>query len=441
MLAIPASFAIVVACSRSETAPPSPPVTTTTINASVVDAAASKTNEPYDVLFVTIDSLRADMPWAGYPRPIAPNLTALAAKSTVYTHAYAISSFTSKSVAGMLSGRFPSELARTGVFFTRYDKSNTFMCEALAEQSIPCVAAQAHKYLEPGYAGLDQGFFEWKIVDGLTFDYNKDLYVTSQKMTPLAISLLADANGAATADGGMHPFFAWMHYMDPHDEYFTHDESPHWGDGTRARDRYDEEVFYTDLWIGKLLAWVDAQPWAKHTILVVSADHGEFFGEHGRFRHAHELYEELVHVPMIVHVPGQTEKDARVIDVPRSQIDLVPTFFDVLGAKPTPDLDGTSLKGEWLGGSPAPARDIVADLPQDEFNGRRRAFFHDGWKIIAHGADTGFELFHVSEDPRETKDLFFEDKEKAREMVRLYKDASARLHDVEPTGGIPTHDE
>ncbi|MGH7282476.1 MAG: sulfatase [Polyangiaceae bacterium] len=445
------SFAVmtaVAACGRSSsttTETTSAPATTSGTAAIDASAAAIDAKQPYNVLFITIDSLRADMPWAGYPRAIAPNLTALAAKSTVYTSAYSISSFTSKSVAGMLSGRFPSELARTGVFFTRYEKSNTFMCETLETAHVPCVAVQAHKYLEPGYAGLDQGFYAWKLVDGLTFDYNKDPYVTSQKMTPLAISLLQDpaVGGAAvtgaTDAGSSHPFFAWFHYMDPHDEYQSHEESPHWG--TRPRDLYDEEVFYTDLWIGKLLDFVNAQPWSKRTLIVVSADHGEGFGEHGRFKHAHELYEELVHVPLIVHLPDQTTASARTIDVPRSQIDLVPTFFDLLGTDPTPDLDGVSLKDEWLGGPPAPARDVITDLPRDEFNQRRRSFLHDGWKIIAHRDDEGFELFHLAEDPHELHDVYFTDKDDARRMVRLYKEASAKLADVPPTGGIPTHDE
>ncbi|MGH7328420.1 MAG: sulfatase family protein, partial [Polyangiaceae bacterium] len=227
--------------------------------------------------------------------------------------------------------------------------------------------------------------------------------------------------------------------MDPHDEYQSHEESPHWG--TRPRDLYDEEVFYTDLWIGKLLDFVNAQPWSKRTLIVVSADHGEGFGEHGRFKHAHELYEELVHVPLIVHLPDQTTASARTIDVPRSQIDLVPTFFDLLGTDPTPDLDGVSLKDEWLGGPPAPARDVITDLPRDEFNQRRRSFLHDGWKIIAHRDDEGFELFHLAEDPHELHDVYFTDKDDARRMVRLYKEASAKLADVPPTGGIPTHDE
>jgi arylsulfatase A-like enzyme len=440
--AIVALVCAALGCSRASSSPTETTSTISDASAVVVDASAtaSVAAAPYNVVFITIDSMRADMPWAGYKRDVAPNLTALAARSTVYTHAYSISSFTSKSVAGMLSGKYPSELARTGVFFTKYDSSNTFMCETLQKQAIPCVAAEAHAYLKPGYAGLDQGFHSWKIVDGLTLDYQRDPYVTSQKMTPLAISLLQDPEVTAPlADGGTHPFFAWFHYMDPHDDYQSHEESPHFG--TRARDLYDEEIFYTDLWIGKLLEFVNAQPWAKNTAIVVSADHGEFFGEHGRVKHAHELYEELIHVPLLVHLPNQNESAHRVIDVPRSQIDLVPTFFDMMNATPTPDLDGVSLKDEWLGQTPADARDILADLPQDEFDSRRRAVLHDGWKIIAHRNDEGFELFHLSEDPGEQNDVFNKDKENATRMLKLYRAASAKLKDVAPIGGVPTYDQ
>jgi choline-sulfatase len=393
---------------------------------------------PMNVLFLTVDSLRADMPWAGYPRPIAPNLTAWAAKSTVYTNAYSISSFTSKSTAGFLTGRFPSELSRTGGFFTHYKESNVFLCETLAEQSIPCLAGQAHNYLDKAYgAGIDQGFTDWRIVPGITFDFNKDPWITSQKLTPLAISMLHQEQYTGNKpDGSAHPFFAWFHYMDPHHEYFGHEESPHYGH--QRRDMYDEEVFYTDLWVKKLLDDVDQQPWAKNTVIVLSADHGEAFGEHGRYRHAYELYQELVHVPLIVHMPGQTE--GRTIDVPRSQIDLVPTFAEVLGAHPPAGVDGVSLAAEWRGGEPAPQRDIITDLPEDEFNERRRTFMHGTLKLIAKGNDQHYELYDLATDPKELHDLMGKDKDQTHEMLAMYKAASGKLADIPPVGGIPKHD-
>lgn len=133
-----------------------------------------------NVVLITIDSLRADMPWQGYPRDIAPRLTALAKRSVVYAHAYAISSFTSKSVGGLLAGDYPSALTRDGVFFTKYYPSNLMFPEILQAAGVHTAAGQAHMYLDKG-RGFEQGFDAYRVVDGITFDYNKDPYITSQK--------------------------------------------------------------------------------------------------------------------------------------------------------------------------------------------------------------------------------------------------------------------
>lgn len=380
---------------------------------------------PYNVLLLTVDSLRADMPWAGYERPIAPRLGALHAKSVSYKYAYATSSFTSKSVPGMLTGRYPSELVRTGRFFTKYLSAEQFMCTHLDAQQIPCVGGHAHMYFSPGTSGFETGFSKWKIVPGITFDYQTDPYITSQKLTPLAIEMLGEV---AAED---RPFFAWFHYMDPHDEYHSHAESPKFG--KRARDLYDEEVFYTDLWIGKLLDYVETQPWAKKTVIVVSADHGEAFGEHGMMRHAREVWEELVHVPLFFYVPGIAP---RVIETPRGQIDLAPTFVELLGAKGVPPMRGESLVGE-LAGKEAELRDVIVDLPEDNINERRRALIHGRTKLIAFGKDARFSLFDLEADPGEKDDLIRKRPELAEEMKRRYREASSAIEDVPPRGGVP----
>jgi choline-sulfatase len=399
-------------------------------DAHVPKPAAALPSPPFNVLLLTIDSLRADMPWAGYPRPIAPRLEELHRRAVDYPHAYAVSSFTSKSLGALTSGRYPSELARTGVFFTQYLKSNAMVCESLADAGVPCVAGMAHGYLAKGYAGFDQGFRDWRLVPGITFDFNTDPYVTSDKLTPLAIEMLGDP--ALTRA----PFFAWFHFMDPHDKYQSHDAGPHFG--TRPRDLYDEEVLYTDGWIGKLLDFVGAQPWAARTVIVVSADHGEAFGEHHEYRHGHELYEELVHVPLFFVVPGRSE--ARVIDVARSQIDLVPTIVELLGQAPSPSLQGRSFLSELLGAEPAPARDIVCDLPRDDWNDRRRSLLHEGLKLIAFGDDVRFELYDLRADPGEQTDLYWKRRDLADDMLRRYHEASRGIEDVAPSGGIPSHD-
>ncbi|PKN32037.1 MAG: hypothetical protein CVU63_20840, partial [Deltaproteobacteria bacterium HGW-Deltaproteobacteria-20] len=133
--------------------------------------------EPMNVIVLVIDAMRWDMPWNGYSRPIAPNLTRLAEKSVRFERGYAISSYTSKCVAGLLSGRFPSELPRTSPFFTKYDDSNEMMAEVLKQRGVRTLSAHAHMYLDKP-SGLTQGFDVWRLVSGIQFDYNKDPYVT-----------------------------------------------------------------------------------------------------------------------------------------------------------------------------------------------------------------------------------------------------------------------
>jgi arylsulfatase A-like enzyme len=265
-------------------------------------------------------------------------------------------------------------------------------------------------------------------VPDITFDYQTDPYVTSHKLTPIAIELLTKASSSEK------PFFAWFHFMDPHDEYKAHEESPHFGKG--PRDRYDEEVFYTDLWIGKLLDFIESQPWSTRTAIVVTADHGEAFGEHGIMRHAHEVWEELVRVPLFLHIPGVRP---RTIDVPRGHADLVPTFLELLGAKPIDGLRGTSLVAEARGAEAA-ARDVVVDLPEDDYNERRRALVHGKWKLIAFGDDARFSLFDLEADPGEKNDLFRKEREAAEEMRQRYRELSKTIRDVPPRGGIPKKD-
>jgi len=299
--------------------------------------------------------------------------------------------------------------------------------ESLTAQKVHTLAGHAHSYLGKGEGGFEQGFETWKIVPGISFDYNKDPFVTSQKMTPMAIEMLSDKRFESER------FFAWFHYMDPHDLYQPHDEAPKFG--KKPRDLYDQEIFYTDLWIGKLLDFVEKQPWAKQTVIVVTADHGEAFGEHKLYRHAFELYEVLVRVPMFFVIPG---REARVIDAPRSHIDLVPTLFELMGAKPNPELRGKSFLPELFGEKAEP-RDVVCDLPEDSHNERRRSLRHGDWKIIALANDFRYELYDLKNDPEEKVDLIKKEKDKAKEMIDLYKATSKTIKDEVVKGGIAKH--
>ena len=312
------------------------------------------------MLLLTIDSMRADMPWAGYPRDIAPNLAKLEGESVSYTRAYALSSYTSQSVGGFLAGDYPSTLARDGFFFGTYPKSVLLFPERLAAAGVRTVAAQAHGYFRHG-TGLDQGFHVWKIVPGLKWNATTDENETGPAHEKLAEEILSDPANV----GG--PFFAWFHFMDPHDLYKPHAATAELG--KKPRDLYDGEIRATDEVIGKLLAFVATQPWAYRTTLIVSSDHGESFGQHGVFRHGFELWEDLVRVPFFVRTPGAAPKR---IDVPRSHLDLAPTVLDLLAVHPEPAFRGRSLLPEIRGTEPAEPRDVVVDLARTSDNDRRR---------------------------------------------------------------------
>ncbi|RLB61163.1 MAG: choline-sulfatase, partial [Deltaproteobacteria bacterium] len=213
-----------------------------------------------NVVVIFIDAMRADMPWAGYPRDIAPNLTALEKRSVSYTRAYALSSYTAMSDAGFLAGRYPGELKRSGYFFSAYPEDELFFPELLQPAGVRTLAAHAHFYFEKK-AGFHQGFDDYRVVANLDADNTTDKNITSPRHVALAKTMLSDEANT----GGQ--FFAWFHFLDPHDRYMTHEGFTRWGTG--QRDRYDGEIAFTDHHVGKLLAFIDAQPWGKHTAIVV----------------------------------------------------------------------------------------------------------------------------------------------------------------------------
>jgi len=392
-------------------APPAPPA-----------AAPAKAKGPKNVVLVLIDSLRADMPWAGYPRDIAPNLNALEKTCTSYTRGYSTSSYTAKSVAAALSGKYPSQLKRSGYFFTKYPESNLFFPELLAKAGVHTLSTHGHMYMKKGHNGLDQGFSDWRIVSGLSFDAQTDNHVTSHLMTPLAIEQLE-----AMPKG--KPFFHYIHYMDPHDVYHQHKESPVYG--KKSRDKYDSEVFFTDLWLGKLLDHMKQQPWWNDTVLIVSADHGEAFGEHKMFRHAFELWEMLVRVPIFF---CGADIQARHIDTPRSSIDFAPTILELMGVSAENDFVGKSLLAELTGGNPE-ERPVLLDLPADSNNPERRALVSGKYKLVVFGSDWRFDLYDLESDPAESRDLAKSQPEKLAEMKALYQKVWAPLAKVKPYGG------
>jgi arylsulfatase A-like enzyme len=372
-----------------------------------------------NLLLITIDSLRADMPWAGYERAIAPHLTEFEKRAVSYTHAYSISSYTSMSLGGLLGGRYPGEMKRDGSFFGRY-RDNKMFPERLQAAGIRTVAAHAHGYFRKGAAGFDKGFDVYELVPNLKWNPTTDENITGPAHEKIAERLLSDP---ANVSGR---FFAWFHFLDPHDQYMRHPDIKPFGH--KARDLYDGEVTFTDRYIGQLFDFVAKQPWGENTAIIVSADHGEAFGEHGCYRHAFELWQPLIRVPLMIWAPGVT---AHRIDLNRSAIDLAPTILELMGIAPE-GLDGVSLVPEIYQNREPQPRDVIFDLPRTSNSDRRRAVIRDHYKVIAYGDDSYFQVFDLDADPTESKSLEKKDRAKFNEMVALYKQKKKDIKDIGP---------
>lgn len=377
-----------------------------------------------NVLVVSIDSLRADrMKWAGNERDVMPRLTKLAGESVLWTRFYSMSSSTAISLAGFLAGRLPGSMKRSGYFFAAYPEEELLFPEVLQKAGVVTTSGHAHFYFAPEKAGFHQGFDVWEIVPGLKKNNNTDENVTSPQHTEMAIKQM-DAAAAKGGDKGR--FFAWYHLLDPHDQYVGHSECPDLGKG--ARNAYDCELFYTDMHLGKIIDHVEKQPWGKRTVIVVTSDHGETFGEKNMYRHGFELWNVLTHVPLVIRMPGVAP---RKIDTPRSIIDLAPTMLELFGLPKEPVMTGASLVAEMKGGEAKP-RDVFLDLPRSSDNDRRRAMIRGKHKIIAFGDDYSFQVYDVVSDPQEQNDLARTDKALLAELKAAYLEAVKKIPEVCP---------
>jgi arylsulfatase A-like enzyme len=357
-----------------------------------------------NLVLITVDTLRIDLGFMGYPRPVSPNLDALAARSTVFERAYAMASYTGKSVGPTVIGKYPSECVRDGGHFNTYGPANTLLAERLQNAGLHTMGAASHWYFKPKF-GLAQGMDVWDL-SALRSDSegDSDSSITSHLVSNAAIALLSDSVNVDKR------FFLWLHYFDPHAPYVPHPEAPDFRAGSKSwgKPMYDGEVWYTDHHIGRLIDFIESQPWGKRTAIVVTADHGEAFDEHGMNWHGVDLWEPLVRVPFIVYVPGTK---AHRVEARRSLIDLVPTVLDLMGvAQPPPGaLSGESCAREIVNADDGPVaeRDVFMDMPWGPRVPQHRAIIHGptpGQKLMHEGGPV-YLLFDLETDPGELNDL------------------------------------
>lgn len=384
-----------------------------------------------NVMLISIDTLRWDLGYAGYERPVSPNIDALAARATIFERAYALASYTGKSIGPMLIGKYGSETNRNWGHFNKFSEADTFVAERLKAHGMRTMAVHGHRYFDV-WGGLERGF---DVLDMSAAPPKEEKWAVSNKTSsePLTDAAIALLKKPENSDGR---FFMWVHYLDPHADYLVHrgDESPDFG-LKKQRDVYDGEVAYTDYHVGRLLSFIEKAPWGERTAIIITSDHGEAFGEHGMTHHGFEVWDVLVRVPLVVYVPGA---EPRRVKARRSLIDLVPTILGLTkvpgpgeDASETDFLSGVSLLADVFPeeGAEENVRDIFIDMPEGPYNDRRRALIHEDLKLTVSN-EAKFELFDLAEDPDELKNLAKTDEERLRAMKERYAAFKARLREV-----------
>lgn len=384
-----------------------------------------------NVVLVTIDTLRWDLGFAGYDRPVSPHLDALAAKSTVFERAYSLASYTGKSVGPLLIGKYPCETHRNWGHFNKFTEDDTFVQERLKKAGFWTMSVQGHRYFDV-WGGFERGFDVLDMSAAPPKEAKWDVANTSSsvELTDAAIALLGKPENTSGR------FFLWVHYLDPHADYLAHDG---FSFGKSARDKYDGEIAFTDSHVGRLIDTIEKASFGKDTAIIVTSDHGEIFDEHGMDHHGREVWESLVRVPLVVYVPGATPHR---VSARRSAIDLVPTMLDLARVeRPAADaqgndfLSGRSLIPDLLPkeGDPPPAvRDIVIDMPAGPYNDSRRALIHEDMKLTVSN-EVRFDLYDLAKDPKEGVNLADSDPKALKAMKERYAALKARLREIKVT--------
>ncbi len=402
-------------------------------------------NDAPNVILLILDTVRASsLSLYGAERPTTPSLDALAAGGTTFDWAFSTAPWTLPSHASMFTGRYSSQ--QTGNWTTPLDGAHATLAGVFASYGYATGGFTANLVATPRGFGLDRGFSRYE-------DHRRSLTqmvfttslgqassirntwhaLVSQHWVGRALREIArfdfeprysypdnDPKPAELINASFlkwssrvheRPYFAFLNYFDAHGPYESPDRyAKLFGDGDRVRDKYDRSIRYIDDAIGALVDSLRARGELDHTILVIAADHGEQFGEHGLGWHSNSLYEQLTHVPLVIRFPGRVPAGARVSQ-PVSLRDLAATLVD-LGALPDGrGLGGTSLATTWQDSTARTSaalaelsRGINSDPKALNAKGDMHALADDTLHYIRNG-DGSYQIYAYRRDPEETVDL------------------------------------
>lgn len=384
---------------------------------------------PYNVVLIGIDTLRADATSLLGPslrgRDTTPNLRKLAERGVLFSDAVSQAPWTMPSFASVLTGKYPHEHGAFSLSGALREREIS-LAEVLREAGYATHGVVSHSYLAEHH-GFTQGFD--------TYDASNALghrAITSKAVTDLSIEALERPREG--------PFFLFAHYFDAHYEYMDQPGAP-WADGYRGwlrseldyenllknrhllgtRDQewlidlYEEEIAHLDREIGRLVEWIDARGLAASTLFVVVADHGEEFLDHQSFGHSTTLYQEQLHVPLIVAAPGGPAGEARDEVVETRAV--FGTVLDVLDVDFASAARGRSVLGPQEQSGKAFSIVWLPDSKLEWGKHVRLSSLRDGrWKLIRDYTRDVALLFDLEADPRERRDVSAEEPEVLQRM-------------------------
>jgi arylsulfatase len=410
-------------------------------------AATGKPN----IVLIVVDTLRADAAVEAMARGDGPQgFARLARDGVVFERAYSQSSWTRPSIATILTAQYPSVHGTEHKMDVLSDRVDT-LAEVLKRQGYWTAAVTTNINVAPIF-NFQQGFDEFAYLEPSFY------FGASDSATKLAIykglrvgrekvstSMWVENYYQDAAVVGAHvgdwlasqppePFFLFVHYMDPHDPYF---EFPYNGRGvarvsspnppaeraTELHDLYREDVRYLDGYLEALLDQLRERGLYDRSIIALTADHGEEFQEHGGWWHGTSLYEEQVHVPLVIKRAAEPDGGKRRTDLARS-LDIAPTLVAAAGATPAAGFQGIDLFSTTVEGPL---------LAEEDLEGNRLTSIHDGpWKLIIANADNPrglapTELYNLSDDPKERTNLAGREGSRVAEMLAQLEQFKARI--------------